>query len=537
MKRRQFLKWAAVGCASAMSPAQLSAARKEVKPRPGARFELEELTVAELQTGMQSGQFTAVGLTRKYLEVSDKMNTRGPALRAVLEINPDALKIARELDHERKAGRTRGPLHGVPILLKDNIDTHDRMTCTAGSLALLGSQPSRDAFLVQRLRACGAVILGKTNLSEWANFRGARSISGWSGRGGFTRNPYVLDRNPSGSSSGSAVAVSANLCALSVGTETNGSIVSPASYTGIVGVKPTVGLISQGGIIPIAHSQDTAGPMARTVRDAALLLSCLAAPDPEGTAGNAGLVRPSGLAELDYTKELNADGLKGARIGVVRRFFHKYPVSLKPLEEAAVESLRAAGAVVVDPVEIPEKDLKSHEVMLYEFKAGLNAYLATLGPSVGVQSLKQIIVFNEQHRDTELRWFGQETLLAAEEKGPLTDAAYLDAVANSRRSAREEGLDRVLREHSVDALVAPTAGPAHVTDRLHGDRDTGGSSTPAAVAGYPSVTVPAGFVEGLPFGISFFGPPWSEATLLKFAYAFEQVTQHRRPPEFKPTLE
>lgn len=538
IRRRAFLQLAAAGGLSLLesrsAPAVIAAEQAAVRQRPGD-FELDERTVPELQAAMAAGDLSAVSVTRKYLERIEAIDHGGPTLRAVIELNPDALDLAAALDQERKAGRVPGPLHGIPVLIKDNIDTHDRMTCTAGSLALEGWRPPTDAFLVRRLREAGAIILGKANLSEWANFRGSRSTSGWSGRGGLTRNPYVLDRNPSGSSSGSAVAVAANLCALAVGTETNGSILSPSSYNGVVGVKPTVGLISRSGIIPIAQSQDTAGPMTRTVTDAAILLGCLAAPDPQDPG--AGLTRPKELeAALDYTRSLDVNGLRGARIGVARRFFREHPAEWKRVMDAALSALREAGATLIDPLELPELKGDSYLVMLYEFKAGLNAYLSRLGPQAPVRSLQELIAFNERNRDLELRWFGQETLVQAQEKGPLTDQPYLETLAACRQSARQDGLDAVMDKHHLDAIVAPTTGPAHVTDLVHGDRGTGGSTTPAAVAGYPSLTVPAGLVSGLPVGLSFFGRAWSEAVLLKLAFAFEQATRHRSRPSFIPSI-
>jgi len=539
MKRRTFLQLAAAGSTTVLGPISAGATvlvRKSVSPKHASDFELDELTIAELQAGMTSGQFTAVSLTRKYLERIEKIDRRGPALRAIIELNPDALEIARELDRERRAHRVRSRLHGVPVLIKDNIDTHDRMMCTAGSLALLGSHPAADAFLVRRLRQAGAVILGKTNLSEWANFRGSSSTSGWSGRGGLTRNPYALDHNPSGSSSGSAVAVSSNLCAVAVGTETNGSILSPSSYNGIVGMKPTVGLISRCGIIPIAQSQDTAGPMARTVTDAAILLSCLAGSDPQDPG--ASIPRPqNGASEpVDFTRTLDANGLRGARIGVARKFSRAQPAAWKTVQEQAVQALKAAGATLIDPLELPESKGDAYQVMLYEFKAGLNAYFASLGPQAPIRSLNELIDFNERNREAELCWFGQEILIEAEAKGPVSDSRYLETLAACRQSARQDGLDAVMDKHQLDAIVAPTTGPAHVTDFVYGDRNTGGSTTPAAVAGYPSVTVPAGQGLGLPVGLSFFGRLWGEPTLLKLAYAFEQATHHRSRPTFKQSI-
>ena len=538
MHRRAFLKLTAAGTAwLAAQPAIAKTATVGPSAATKAKvrgFELEEATVHDLQVGMRSGRWTAAYLVKKYLARIEEVDARGPRLNSVIELNPEASAIARDLDRERQARGPRGPLHGIPVLLKDNIDTHDRMATTAGSLALLGAKPLRDAFLVQRLRAAGAVIFGKTNLSEWANFRSERSTSGWSGRGGLTRNPYVLDRNPSSSSSGSAAAVGANLCAVAVGTETNGSILSPASYCGLVGVKPTVGLVSRAGIIPISHSQDTAGPMTRTVTDAALLLSALAGPDPRDSATAASTGHPV----PDLAAGLSADGLRGARIGVARKFFGITP-DVDQVMETAIAAMRRAGAEIVDPADLPSHGQvggATYEVLLYEFKADLNLYLAGLGPDAPVHSLKELIAFNEREAAREMPFFGQEIFLKAEAKGPLTETAYLDALAKCRRLMREEGIDAVMNQHRLDALVAPTTGPAHVTDLVYGDRDTGGSTTPAAVAGYPSITVPAGFISGLPVGISFFGRAWSEPTLLKLAYAFEQATRVRRPPQFRATI-
>ena len=537
MRRRSFLKLAALGSAgTAVFP---SAASAQVNTTPHSfrvkPFDFEETTVKDLQAEMTSGRLTVVSLAKQYLRRIREIDRDGPALNSMIELNPDALEIAKALDKERKASGPRGPLHGIPVVIKDNIDTHDRMMTTAGSLALQGSIAPRDAFIVERLRAAGAVILGKTNLSEWANFRGSHSTSGWSGRGGQTRNPYVLNRNPSGSSSGSAVSVSANLSALAIGTETNGSILSPSSYNGIVGIKPTAGLVSRSGIIPISKSQDTAGPMARTVSDAAALLGALVGVDPRDPATRGS----KGNSHTDYTAFLDANGLEGARIGVARSLYGP-SASANGLIDDAVKAMKKAGAMIIDPVEFPSGGKlggSSYQVLLYEFKAGLNAYLKSLGPDAPVKSLKEIIAFNERNRNRELQWFGQEDMIDAQAKGPLTDRAYLDALATCRRVTREEGIDAVTKRHNLDALIAPTTGPAHVTDYVYGDRGTGGSTTMAAVAGYPSITVPAGTVHGLPVGISFFGLAWNEPTLIKLAFAFEQKTKFRRAPRFLPTVE
>jgi amidase len=533
INRRRFLQSSAMAGALAFVNPLLSRAAEHGFAPPTARtpaFELDEVSITELQAGMQSGKWSAKRLAEKYLERIEDIDRRGPSLNSVIEVNPDALKIAEDLDRERKAGRTRGPLHGIPVLIKDNIDTADRMMTTAGSLALVGAKPQRDAFVAERLRAGGAVILGKTNLSEWANFRSTHSTSGWSGRGGQTRLPYVLDRNPCGSSSGSGVAVAANLCAAAVGTETDGSIVCPSSANSIVGIKPTLGLISRAGIIPIAHSQDTAGPMARTVRDACLLLAVLAGVDPRDEATGAA----RGRAMADYTKFLDADGLRGARIGVARKFFG-YSDRVDKLINEAIEVMKRAGAIIVDPADIATAgkfDDTELEVLLYEFKADLNKYLAGLGAGAPVKSLKEIIDFNERNRAREMPYFGQELFIRAEAKGPLTGKEYRAALAKNLLLSRAQGIDAVMTKHRLDALVAPTGGPPWTTDLINGDHFSGASSTPAAVAGYPNVNVPAGYIYGLPVGISFFGRAWSEPTLIKLAYAFEQATKHRAAPKF-----
>jgi amidase len=539
LNRRTFLRLTALsGTAAFASPSIVRAAGRDSGSAParGVKpFELDEVTIAELQARLTSGKLSAVSITKKYLARIEQIDRRGPALRSVIELNPDALAIAAALDRERKTKGLRGPLHGIPVLIKDNIATHDRMTTTAGSLALAGSIAPRDAFLVERLREAGTVILGKTNLSEWANFRSERSISGWSGRGGQTRHPYALDRNPSGSSSGSAVAAAANLCAVAVGTETDGSILSPARMTGIVGFKPTVGLVSRSGIIPISHSQDTAGPMARTVTDAAILLGAMTGEDPRDAATAAN----TGKAHRDYGRFLDADGLRGARIGVARKTFTGHP-EVAPLMNRLLAEMKSRGAVLVDPIELPPSSAygaAEEEVLLYEFKAGLNAYLADLGPGAPVRTLRDIIEFNERHREQEMPWFGQELFRKAEAKGPLTEPAYLEALAKCRRATRDEGLDALVNQHQLDAIFASGGGPAGVVDYAYGDRGTGGGGIAlAALAGYPSVAVPAGFILGLPVGVFFLGRAWSEPTLLRIAFAFEQATKARRPPRFLPTL-
>lgn len=491
---------------------------------------MEEMSISELQEMMAAGDLSARELTAFYLERIERLDQHGPRLNSVIELNPDALALAAALDDERAAQGARGPLHGIPILLKDNIATGDQMQTTAGSLALEGVRATEDAFVAQQLRAAGAVLLGKTNLSEWANFRSSRSSSGWSSRGGQTRNPYALDRNPCGSSSGSAVAVSAGLCAAAVGTETDGSIICPAQTNGIVGLKPTVGLISRSGIIPIAHSQDTAGPMARTVRDAALLLDSLVGVDPKDPATQDSRRH----AHSSYAGYLDPHGLRGARIGVARNFFGFHD-QVDRLMAEAIAVMRDLGADIVDPANVEGvKELHEPEwtVLLYEFKAELDAYLAQLGPDAPIHSLAEAIAFNAAHADRVMPFFAQEAFEQAQAKGSLDDAAYLEALATCRRLARDEGIDATLREHALDAILAPSGGPAWLTDWVTGDHFGGSSSTPAAVAGYPSITVPAGTVFGLPAGISFFASAYQEPTLLRLAYAFEQATHARRPPQF-----
>jgi len=498
-------------------------------------FELDEITIGELQDGMKSGKFTARSIAEKYLARIAAVDKSGPMVNSVIETNPDALEIAEALDKERKEKGVRGPLHGIPVLIKDNIATADRMQTTAGSLALVGSKPPADAFIAQKLRAAGAVILGKTNLSEWANIRSNHSISGWSGRGGQTKNPYALDRNPCGSSSGTGAGISANLATIGIGTETDGSIVCPSSANGLAGIKPTVGLVSRSRIIPISHSQDTAGPMCRTVRDAAILLGALTGMDPSDRATAAS----DGKSFQDYTQFLNADGLRGARIGVLRKAFGFNP-AVDKLMDGALEVMKKQGATLVDPVEI-ETSGKFGETeflgFMYELKADLNAYLAWLGPNAPVKTLKDVIEFNEKNAAKEMPYFGQENFLKAEEKGPLSAKEYVEAMAKNRELAGKQGIDATMDKHKLDAIVAPTGGPAWLTDIVNGDSFGGGSSEFAAVAGYPNVNVVAGFSYGLPVGISFFGRAWSEPVLIKLAYAFEQATKFRKAPRFLPHVE
>ena len=544
MRRRDFVRSGTLGGAALLgaSPAARTVegevARRgiHVGPQADATFDLEEATIVQLQRDMVERKRTARSITEQYLARIESLDRRGPALHHVLETNPDALSVADALDRERATRGPRGPLHGIPILLKDNIDTGDRMTTTAGSLALEGSIAPRDAFIARKLREAGAILLGKTNLSEWANFRSTHSSSGWSGRGGQAKNPYVLDRNPCGSSSGSGGSVSANYAAAAIGSETDGSIVCPSSINGIVGIKPTLGLLSRSGIIPIAHSQDTAGPMTRTVADAALLLTILAGID----ASDSATLASRGQTRIDYTRSLDANGLRGARIGVARKKFFGFNDAVDKLMTDALEVMKKQGAVIIDPAEIPTAgtfDDSEFEVLLYEFKADLNKYLAGLPATVKVRSLADIIDFNEKNRDREMPYFGQEIMIMAQKKGPLTEKKYRDALAKDRLKSRTQGIDAVMKKHRLDAIVGPTTAPAWPTDLLNGDHFTGGVSTPPAVAGYPHITVPAGFVSGLPVGVSFYGSAWTEPKLIRIAYAYEQATHHRAVPRFLPTLD
>lgn len=528
-----FLTVAAVAPVVVTLPARLS-------PRPPAQqarsFELEEADIAQMQAWMASGRYSSRQLTELYIQRIEQIDRKGPSLKSIAEINPEALAIADALDRERKQTGARGPLHGIPIAIKDNIDTGDRMMTTAGSLALEGSIARRDAFVIERLRAAGAVIVAKTNLSEWANFRSTKSSSGWSGRGGQVRNPYALDRNPCGSSSGTGTAVAANLAAAGVGTETDGSIVCPSAVAALVGIKPTVGRVSRSGIIPISHSQDTAGPMARTVADAAILLAAMSGRDPRDPA-----TRVAGAAQpFDHRTALVAGALKGARIGIARKRYFGYSPATDRLMDAAIAKMKQLGAVIVDPADIAtasQLDDCEFEVLLYEFKTDLNKYLGSLPPSAPVRSLSDLIAFNEREKAREMPYFGQEILEMSQKKGPLTDPAYRRAHATCRNRARTLGIDATLARFKLDAIVAPTGSPAWPTDLVNGDHFLGASSTPAAVAGYPNITVPVGEVYGLPVGISFIGSAWSEARLVALAYGFEQATKHRRPPRFLATAE
>jgi amidase len=545
-ERRKFLRAGAMaGAAAALSPVLRSSGievRDNARLETGAagnadgrddvkRFEFDEITIAQLQEGMKSGMHTARAIAEKYLARIEAIDRGGPAIRSVIETNPDALAIAEALDKERKAKGPRGPLHGIPVLIKDNIDTSDRMMTTAGSLALIGSKPLKDSFVAQKLREAGAVILGKTNPSEWANIRSSHATSGWSGRGGLTKNPYALDRNPCGSSSGTGAGISANLAAVGIGTETDGSIVCPSSANGLAGIKPTVGLISRSGIIPISHTQDSAGPMCRTVRDAAILLGALVGADPEDSATSAS----AGKSFTDYTQFL-VPPRPGVRIGVVRKYFG-FNEAVDALMEQALEVLKKNGAIIVDPADVVTFNKTGDnetKVLLYELKADLNAYLARLGPNAPMKTLQDVIAFNEKNSAKEMPYFGQDMFLKAQAKGDLTTKEYLDALTTNLRLARQEGIDATMDKFQLDALVAPTGGPAWVTDLVNGDNASGQSSNAAAVACYPSVSVPAGYVFGLPVGISFFGRAWSEPTLISLAYAFEQQTNVRKAPKFLP---
>ena len=528
MKRRAFFAAAVAGAAAIEAACQVPATPANATPAVLPDFELDELSLATLSDGLKQGKWTSSRLVELYLARIDAVDRNGPKLNSVLVLNPDAEAIARALDAERANGHVRGPLHGIPILVKDNIETRDPLATTAGSLALADWRSGQDAFVAARLRAAGAIILGKTNLSEWANFRSTHSSSGWSGRGGQTRNPYALDRSPSGSSSGSGAGASASLCAAAIGTETDGSVTSPSSINGICGIKPTVGLVSRAGIVPISVSQDTAGPMARTVEDLAILLGAMTGVDSADSA------TASSQGYQDYTRFLDPNGLRGARLGIARKFFENN-TPLDSFLSRCVVALKKAGAEVIDPADLAthgQIDAPEQEVLYYEFKDGINRYLARLPASSPARTLDQLIAFNEKNRDREMPFFGQELFLQSQARGPLTDPAYSKARADCVRLAREQGIDALLANQKLDAIVTLTSGPAWLIDHVNGDRDTGGCTTPAAVAGYPHITVPAGYYGGLPIGLSFFGAAWSEPTLIRFAFAWEQQMKARRKPGF-----
>ena len=497
---------------------------------------MKEYTITEIQSLMEKGKLTAKILTEMYLNRIIEIDKNGPKLNSIIEINPEAIKIAETLDEERKNKKIRGPLHGIPVIIKDNINTGDKMQTTAGSLAFDGHIASEDAFIVKKLRDAGAIILGKANLSEWANFRSTRSTSGWSSRGGQTVNPYSLNRNPCGSSAGSAVAVAANLCTVAIGTETDGSVICPSQTNSIIGIKPTIGLVSRTGIVPISHNQDTAGPMARTVQDAALLLNVMVEIDPNDSSTTK---HKDTDLPVDYTKFLDPNGLKQVRIGVARNYFGKSNL-IDEIIEGAIEKIRELGAAIIDPVEITTLDDLSDpefQVLLYDFKHDLNIYIDKYGPINSLRNISDIIRFNNENQEKVMPYFKQELFIMANEKGPITSDEYKEALEKCHRLAREEGIDKVLREHTLDAIVAPSGGAAWLIDYINGDHGTVGSSSAAAVAGYPNVTVPAGYVYGLPVGISFFGGAFEEPKLLKIAYAFEQATKIRKPPKFLPKVE
>ncbi len=533
MERRDFLA-AGVALSASVPLRHVAPWLRQQLPTTPASDALDDLTIANAQAEIAAGRLTSRALTEHYLTRIRTLDANGPRVNSVIEINPDALALAEAADAERASGKVFGPLHGMPILLKDNIDTGDRMSTSAGSLVLAENRAHKDAGVAARLRTSGAVILGKTNLSEWANFRSTHSSSGWSARGGQTKNPHVLDRSPCGSSSGSGAAVAADFCIAAVGTETDGSVICPSSLNGIVGLKPTVGLVSRTGIIPISASQDTAGPMARTVRDAALLLNGMIGRDPSDSAMR---TAPAALPP-DYTRTLDVDGLKGMRIGIARNYFG-FDARVDAVMEDAIRVMRDRGAVIVDGASVPNADkygAEENDVLQYEFKAGLNAYLSALPASIPVHSLAELILWNEKNRERELQWFGQEIFTASQKRGPLSSPAYRAARETCVRLSRREGIDFVLRRTRCDLLIGPTGGPAWTIDLVAGDHFAGGVSSAPAVAGYPHLTVPAGRVAGLPIGLSFFGTAWSEPQLFRAAFAFEQATAHRARPQFLPTV-
>ncbi|MGD0130760.1 MAG: amidase [Bryobacteraceae bacterium] len=532
MKRRSFLAAAIGGAAVSQTACQYVPASPAAGSAAPGDFELDEVSLADIGSGLEQGKWTSAQLVELYLGRIDAIDRHGPQLNSVLALNPNAASNARQLDEERKNGKLRGALHGIPILLKDNIETKDPISTTAGSLALADWRSPQDAFVAARLRAAGAIILGKTNLSEWANYRSTHSTSGWSGRGGQTKNPYALDRNPSGSSSGSGAAVSSSLCAAALGSETDGSVTGPSSINGIVGIKPTVGLVSRSGIVPISVSQDTAGPMARTVRDVAILLGVMAGMDPQDSATAESKAAP------DYTRFLDPKGLRGARLGIARKFFENN-APLDAFLNGCIDALKKAGAEVIDPADLAthgQMEAPESQVLLYEFKDGLNRYLSRLPSGSPARTLEELIAFNEKNRDREMPFFGQELFIQAEAKGPLTETAYLKAHADCLRLSRQEGIDALLAQHKLDAIVTLTSGPACLIDHIDGDTDTGGCTTPAAVAGYPHITVPAGLYRALPIGLSFFSTAWNEPTLIKLAFAWEQQMNARRKPTYAASV-
>jgi amidase len=537
----------ALGTLTAGSCNLVSSGKKEEdysSPEKPDNFALNEVTIDELQQKMKSKAYTSRSITELYLKRIDEIDKSGPKLNAVIELNPDALDIADAMDKERAAGKVRGPLHGIPVLIKDNISTGDKMHTTAGALAIADNIMKQDAFIVQKLRDAGAVLLGKTNLSEWANFRSTRSTSAWSSRGGQTKCPYILDRNPSGSSAGSGSAVSANLCAIAIGTETDGSIVSPSSVNGLVGIKPTVGLWSRTGIIPISKTQDTAGPMARTVRDAVILLSALAYVDPEDPSSHIPIVSVndpldkirSGVMDLDYTRFLDANGLKGKRIGIEKESLKVNP-AMDKLFQQAIETMKSKGAVIVEVElykQLKEAGKAQLTVLLYEFKDGLNSYLSKANSKV--KSLADVIAFNKQNETKAMPFFKQETLELAEKKGGLNKKEYVEAVGKTTGITRK-AIDTLLKEHNLDAIAAPTNGFACCIDLVNGDYDNGFSfSSPAAMAGYPHITVPMGYYNELPVGLSFISSAYKEGDIIRLGYAYEQASKKRVAPKFKVDL-
>ncbi len=545
LDRRQFISTTAAvgaafltGCTRTERPApttpDVPCADTSPTPQPG--IELLELTISDLQGRLGNGQETSRSLVEKYMARIDALNFRGLELRAVLELNPDALDIAEQLDRERAAKGPRGALHGIPILLKDNIDTADKTTTTAGSLALSGSIATKDSTVAARLREAGAILLGKTNMSEWANFRSSHSSSGWSSRGGQCRNPYVLDRTPSGSSSGSGVAVAASFAAAAIGTETDGSIISPSACCSLVGIKPTLGLVSRAGLIPISPNQDTAGPMARTVMDAAILLGVLVGADPRDPASAPG----AQFGQRDYTRTLGKRSLQGLRIGVMRNDLYGKNGKVDAVFDAALKDLKFLGMELVDPADVPSiADLwpLEKEALLHEFKPALEGYLASLSERAPIKTLKDLIAWNDKHHDETMPFFDQDLLIEAEKRGDLTNKAYLDVRDKLRDLAKTRGLDALLDGQKLDALVAPTGCLPWPIDLAGGDNETFSAASPPAIAGYPHITVPAGYCLGLPTGISFIGKPWSEPLLLDIAYAYEQATKARRAPRYLPSME